>query len=370
MSRMVSFIVLLAIVLALAGVFVAVMAEFVLPMFLALLLVVVFRPVHEWVKRRCGRREGVAAAITTLAIALVVLTPALFVLTRAAMDGVAVAREISTADIQKFEARLGQWTTELRETAQKVGIEVPPNRELQRTAAAALRDRLAPAALRTTQFLGSLLIGLFIMLLALYFFLLDGPAMVRTLMRLSPLDDAYEQQLVEEFGKVSRAVVLATLLSALAQGLLAGLGYLLTGIQAVFLLTMLSALFALVPFVGATIIWVPCCLFLYFYEGRPGAAIFLAIWCLAVVSMVDNLVKPWVLRGQSNIHPLLALLSVLGGASLLGPIGILVGPMIVAFLQAMLNILHKELAAMDAMKSQAAGITSQTIASGGSPPKA
>jgi predicted PurR-regulated permease PerM len=108
----------------------------------------------------------------------------------------------------------------------------------------------------------------------------------------------------------------------------------------------LTALFALVPFVGAAVVWVPCAAWLYFYEGRTGAAIFLAAWGLLVVSMADNLIKPWVLKGQSNLHPLLAFLSVLGGASALGPIGILIGPLVVAFLQALLNILQHELAVM------------------------
>jgi predicted PurR-regulated permease PerM len=73
----------------------------------------------------------------------------------------------------------------------------------------------------------------------------------------------------------------------------------------------------------------------------------LAVYGTLVVSMADNVVKPLVLRGGSKLHPLLALLSVLGGAQVLGPIGILVGPMVVAFLQTLLNILHRELMALE-----------------------
>jgi predicted PurR-regulated permease PerM len=115
----------------------------------------------------------------------------------------------------------------------------------------------------------------------------------------------------------------------------------------VFLLMLVTMVLALVPFVGAAAVWIPCCLFLYFYEGRTVAAIGLALWGVLAVSMIDNIIKPMVLHGQSNLHPLLALLSVLGGVSALGPIGILIGPMIVAFLQTLLNILRRELTAMD-----------------------
>ena len=76
--------------------------------------------------------------------------------------------------------------------------------------------------------------------------------------------------------------------------------------------------------VMATLIWVPACLWLHFYQGETLAAVLLAIYCAAVVSMADNVIKPIVLHGRANLHPLLALLSVLGGVQALGPIGIFV----------------------------------------------
>ncbi|MCD4728656.1 MAG: AI-2E family transporter, partial [Pirellulales bacterium] len=120
------------------------------------------------------------------------------------------------------------------------------------------------------------------------------------------------------------------------------------GVGSVFLLTALSMLFTLVPFVGAAIVWVPVCLWLFAVEGRTLPAVLLAIYCCTVVSMADNLIKPMVLHGGSNLHPLLALLSVLGGVQALGPIGILVGPMVVVFLQTLLNMVHTELGKMTA----------------------
>jgi predicted PurR-regulated permease PerM len=103
----------------------------------------------------------------------------------------------------------------------------------------------------------------------------------------------------------------------------------------------------MIPFVGAAAVWAPAALWLYFIDERTGAAIGLAVYGLAVVSSVDNLIKPFVLHGASRLHPLLALLSILGGVSALGAIGIIVGPMIVSFLQTLLNILHRELLHFD-----------------------
>jgi predicted PurR-regulated permease PerM len=195
------------------------------------------------------------------------------------------------------------------------------------------------------------------MLIALYYFLADGPAMIRTLMRLSPLDSAYEAQLLDQFSHLSRSVVVAMLLSAVVQGSFAGVGYYfaLPAGAPVFLMTALTMILALVPFVGTAVMWVPTCAWLLLFgpvvdennvthfSGNWGLAIGLAAYCAVFVSLSDNLIKPLVLQGRANLHPLLALLSILGGVQVLGPVGILVGPMLVSFLQALLEMLHKEL---------------------------
>ncbi|MCU0711522.1 MAG: AI-2E family transporter [Pirellula sp.] len=193
-------------------------------------------------------------------------------------------------------------------------------------------------------FLIRLVIGASILLVALYFFFCDGPAMMRTIMDLSPLDDKYELELLAEFDRVSRAIVLATLLSALAQGLVAGLAYYFVGLDSLVLLIAVTSTCALIPFVGTAIVWVPVCIFLAAYQENYYAAIGVAIWGFLVVGSVDNLIKILILHGQSQLHPLLALLSVLGGIQTLGPVGILVGPMVVVLLQTLLGILRHELA--------------------------
>jgi predicted PurR-regulated permease PerM len=109
---------------------------------------------------------------------------------------------------------------------------------------------------------------------------------------------------------------------------------------------MLTMLCAMIPFVGAAAVWIPCCLWLFFCDGRLGAAIVLAVYGGAVVSVIDNFIKPMVLHGRSNLHPLLALLSILGGVQVLGPIGIFVGPMVVTFFYVLLIMTQKEIDAL------------------------
>ncbi|MBI2826587.1 MAG: AI-2E family transporter [Planctomycetia bacterium] len=466
MSRIVSFVVLVAIALLVGVLSFRVMASFLLPMFLALVLAVIFRPLHKWFIARCAGHDRVAAVITTAAILLIVLIPTLLILTRAAAEAFSLATEVDPKVIgerlttlrKKFhlemppqavqetlsgmkkqldfieealagpdpstdmrqhvplfrdlvraihdelhlegdprpedtftpDARLhiaASWQT-LDERSATLAVASPGTPEFATVFAevetayqafresllgsqtlawirrqvnpdtdqisellARLREFATPFFLGTGQavggFVGGFVVGLGVMIISLYYFLADGPTMIRAVMHLSPLDDRYEAELLNEFTTVSRAVVLATLLSAFAQGLLASIGYFFAGFQSVFLLTVVTMLLAMIPFVGAAAVWGACSLWLFLYDGRLGAALILATYGACVVSMIDNLIKPMVLHGQSKLHPLLALLSILGGIKVLGPIGIFVGPMGVAFLQALLSMVHAEIMALD-----------------------
>ena len=462
MSRMVSFFVLIAIILVIGFLFFRVMAPFLLPLFLAALLVVIFHPLHQRMLSRCGDRQRLASALTTLVVMLIVLLPTLFVIVMAAAEGSAMVARLNPSElrhkvgrardqfmllqmphaeriraieaglsaliaepgiiadqasarsqVRQLTGQLDQLRSEFKVTTEATGPEFDAIRAtLDSTLAASdgelsevqFRDALRTASSqfhdlkmellggefrawikelanptdediqqrlrqtldqgkgvlfsiggRTTALIGRLAIGVVIAVVAMFFFLAEGPAMVATVMRLSPLDDRYEQELLNDFTSVSRAVVVATLLSALAQGLLGGIGYYFAGFDSVILMILLTGLLAMIPFVGAAAVWVPASLWLYFIEERTAAAILLALYGVAVISSVDNLIKPLVLHGKSRLHPLLALLSVLGGMNALGPIGILVGPMIVAFLQTLLNILHRELTQFDLERRSRAG---------------
>jgi predicted PurR-regulated permease PerM len=396
MARMVSFVVLLVILLVIAGLFFRVMANFLLPMFLALLLVVMFGPLHRWFIVKCRGRDRLAAGLTTASILLIFLVPMLFIVLQAVWEGVAIYHR-ANQQAAGAEAAAGTPAAEkdpgardaaapqgppeekpgfqqevagsLADFGRRVGVKLSPQ-DIEATINRKVQEWIAPVVLSTAQFVAGLLIGLFVMVISLYYFLADGPWMIRAVMRLSPLDDRYEEQLIDQFENISRAVVLASVASAVAQGLLAGVGYYFAGLGSVFLLTVLTMLFAMVPFVGAAAVWVPVCLYLFFFEHRPAAAIVLAVYGTAVVSAIDNVIKPIILHGRSNLHPLLALLSVLGGVQALGPIGIFVGPMVVAFLHALLNMLHTELAQMGPKAALAAAIPTAGASGPGDPPAA
>jgi predicted PurR-regulated permease PerM len=214
-----------------------------------------------------------------------------------------------------------------------------------------VRTSLGPLALGTTQFIISLTlqltIGLAVMLLATYYFLADGRAMVASTMRLTPIDNNYLEQLGQEFANLTRAIVLSMLLSSVAQGMLALPAFYFAGFHSVFLLTLATMICAMVPFVGSTIVWIPCGLWIAFFEGQIVPALVFAAYFIVVVGLSDNLIKPLVLHGRTSLHPLPALLSVIGGVEALGPIGVFVGPMVVALMHTLLVMLRRELNRLD-----------------------
>lgn len=468
MSRLMSLIALIAVIAVIGLLFYKVMVGFFVPVFLAAVLVVVFRPLHLYMLRKTGNRPKIAAAATTCLIMLSVLLPFCLIASAAALQGVGLIQDFNTGSVKvalvKFRNHLGltiDYEADLKhiqeeldnlrkraavvdaddsrvirltdgetpliysEELGRLGIKLAESLSQFRQKLAAdgfltnhpqlderiedmetqarnfgnlpdnefsfvdetdllrksyrpireeilggqyvsmLKDLANPSDLQiastthqiveflqprllsltsaTFGFVIRIVIGCVILIVCVFFFLYDGPGMVTAIMALIPLDDRYEAELLLEFDRVSRAVVLATVFSAITQGAVAGIGYYVAGLPSLVLLVMLTTMFAMIPFVGPAIVWIPACLYLAFYENNVIAATALALWGVLVVGTVDNFVKAGVLHGQSQLHPLLALLSVLGGVQALGPIGIVVGPMAVVLLQTSLSILQREM---------------------------
>lgn len=384
--RVVSFIVLLAIILLVGIVFFRVMAQFIVPLFLACVLLVVFQPLHRWFFNKFPKWPRLAALLTTFTILITVLAPTIYLGWNAYIECAHRIEEVNRKSVAKREAAAARPAPAAsNSTAASASVAAPGNKSLysrlleeahkwtellnQKTGISISRAQLEEFFRDAIGWVGDvlplvagaavrILIGLVIMIIALYYFFADGPAMINGLMGLSPMDRRHELELLAKFSEISRSVVLATLLSAIAQGVLAGIGFYfaLPSGAPIFLLVALTMVLAIVPFVGAAGVWVPTCIIIFLFGenvfvvggeavdgGNWKVALALAIYCGVVVSGIDNIIKPLVLHGQANLHPLLALLSILGGIQVLGPVGILVGPMLVSFLQALLAMFRKEL---------------------------
>ena len=363
-ARLVSLGVILGLVAVTGLLSLRVMSSFLLPLLLAAMLVVIFGPLHRWLRERLTCPDWVAALLTTLFVLVIVLVPLFLLVARAGGDAVAMLRtpnglKLDPAVLDGLVGKVND-ATGMHLTAESVNGEVKKLAE----------EWLGPIAAGAPVVIVKLIIGLLVMTVSLFYFLADGRRMLAAVTKLIPLDSHYQWQLLEEFEEVSRAVVSSTLLAAIVQAVLAGFGFYVAGLGNVFLLTLLTFFGALVPFVGAAAVWGGASLYLLFFLKNTWAAAGLALWGLCVVSTVDNIIKPIVLHGQSKLHPLLALLSVLGGVGALGPIGIFVGPIAVAFLQAALTMLQTELDSMGQGSPDGKGLPSPAgmASSGGQKP--
>lgn len=172
-------------------------------------------------------------------------------------------------------------------------------------------------------FLIDFLIAFFI----LFYFFRDGKAIVAKITHLSPLPQKQEDLLITKVHSLMSVIFYGILLSAIMQGLIGGIGFMLAGVGRPVLWGVLIAFFSPIPYIGTALIWVPAVVLLYL-SGDYGHAIFLALWSATIMSSVDAFLKPIFIGKQVNIHPLLMFFSLFGGMILYGPSGLVIGPLV------------------------------------------
>ena len=193
------------------------------------------------------------------------------------------------------------------------------------------------AAIGGTALLGALgtVLNFTVMLFLLFFFIRDGQGMARAAINLVPLEPGRRDELQDRLGAVTRAVVLGTVVTAMVQGLLLGIGFAVAGLPAPVVFGVIGAVLSIVPFGGTALVWVPAVGMLLF-QGRYGAAIVLAVIGL-VVSTVDNFLKPLLISGRAVVPTMAVFIGVLGGLIAFGVIGMFLGPVVIALALALVN---------------------------------
>ncbi|PIT93277.1 MAG: hypothetical protein COU06_00780 [Candidatus Harrisonbacteria bacterium CG10_big_fil_rev_8_21_14_0_10_38_8] len=192
-------------------------------------------------------------------------------------------------------------------------------------------------AVAFSQSFAQFLLAVFLWFLSFYYFLRDGDRIREIFIGLSPLSDKYDIEIVKRVGIAIKSVVGGSLIVAVIQGVSAGVGFAIFGIPAPFMWGMFAILAALVPTIGTGILMIPALGYLLL-TGDYVSAIGLGVWGLLIVGPIDNILRPKLIERQIKIHPLLILLSVLGGISLFGPIGFLTGPIILSLIFEFLKI--------------------------------
>jgi predicted PurR-regulated permease PerM len=301
----------------------------------SVLLAFLLFPVNQALRRTLRGSKGTAAMALTVLVILVLIGPAsllAFTFTRQASD--LIVKLQAAADRYKmvklsdllqvpFIDRIVHW-------AESVTPITPDQVEtwFLNAAKSLLALLVSSGGVLVVEAL-STLIGLVMMLFLLFFFLRDGEEMMQRALVLVPLDAERQERLLDQISGVTRAVVFGSLLTALVQGSLVGVAFWLVGLPSPVFFGGLSSLAALVPLVGSTLVWGPGVGVLA-YHGRWYAAIFVVLWGMVFISMVDNIVRPLFISGRAQISTLPVFLGLLGGLGAFGPIGMVLGPVIVA----------------------------------------
>jgi len=181
------------------------------------------------------------------------------------------------------------------------------------------------------------LVSLLLTLFVLFFVLRDGPALVRKLVPMLPIEETRRARLWQHLADVTRAVFMGIGVTAIAQGTLVGIGFWIAGLPSPLVFGVIAALVALIPMVGAALVWVPAVIVLA-VRGDYGHAVFLAVWGSVVVGMADNVLRPLLISGRAEVPTLAVFIGVMGGLSAFGFIGLFIGPIVLGLLVALFRL--------------------------------
>ena len=297
----------------------------------ALALAVLFAPLHRWLESKV-KSPNLAATICVLVATLVVVVPAMFVAERI------IGEAAKGAETTKTMIESGEWRRifESHPLIASAGHWIERQFDLPgmiNTATAWLTG----AAASFVQ--GSMLqlIGLVLTFYIFFYFLRDRGAVLEWLRSLSPLSEVDMNRMFNDVSDTVHATLYGTLAIAVVQGTLGGLMFWWLGLPTPLLWGIVMGLLAVVPVLGAFVIWIPAAIFLVL-EGSGGKALLLTLWGAIVVGGIDNLLYPMLVGRRLKMHTILSFISIVGGLIVFGPSGLILGPVIFTVTKVLLEI--------------------------------
>ena len=319
---------LLLLVAGATAAFLAMLQTFLLTILLAAIFAGLAYPVYVHLLRAVKGHRPLASALTLLLMLVLVVGP-LF-----GIAGIVVNQAVRvTESIRPVVERLVKEPTYLDQQLHRIpGFErVEPYREQIVTSIGAivgavgrfLAESLSNAATGTVTFL----LHFFLLLYTMFFLLMDGPSMLRTMLNYLPLRAAEKQQMTDRFVSVMRATVKGTIVIGIIQGALSGLAFWVAGIPDSLFWTVVMIVLSILPVIGGALVWVPACLILA-AMGEVLKGVLLAAFCAVIVGSVDNVLRPRLVGRDTKMHDVLILFSTLGGIVAFGPLGFIIGPIL------------------------------------------
>jgi len=303
---------------------------FVITLMLAAIFSAMLHPLYIRLHRILRGRRVLACILCLLAFMVLVFLPFLAFVGIVTAEALKVSTSVAPwleeqlthpPEFEEFIAKY-PWMADLEPYSQTI---LAKSGEVVSSLGNFLFERLSATTLGTISFL----FHLFVMLYAMFFFVMDGEKFLRKILYLMPLDHTSEMRLTDRFVSVTRATIKGTMVIGVLQGGLAGLAFQLAGIPSPVFWGTVMVVLSIIPGIGTALVWVPAAIIL-FASGHHMAAILLAVWCGAIVGSVDNILRPRLVGRDTKMHDLFIFLGTLGGISMFGLVGFLIGPVIAA----------------------------------------
>jgi len=303
----------------------------------AILVSIFYRP-YEYLVSKFRGRKHIAALVMCLLIALLIIVPLANFMVYAAQKSVEAYSEI----VKKVsENNIGDIINDgFLNKFNYLGIDASSLKGVALEMAKKLKDWLVSGGANLIKGTTSFIVSLILIIFTMFFFFVDGEKMLAKLMYWTPLSNKYDKRIFQKFRNVSLMTMMSTLVTAIAQGLIGAIGFMVIGLPAFFAGVAMGFL-SLAPYIGSALIWLPVSAYLLF-TGKIWQGIFLLAWGAGVVSTVDNLIRAYVIKGKANVHPIFIIFSILGGIVLFGFWGILFGPLIISLAVTVLHIYELE----------------------------
>ncbi|WP_312225745.1 AI-2E family transporter [Stutzerimonas nitrititolerans] len=325
--------VFLALLLVVSVAFGWILLPFYGAVFWAVILAIIFAPVQRRLLARLNARRNLAALATLFICLLVAVLPVILIAGVLVQEGTTLYKQIESGeiDIDSFVSHAKEllpatWQAQM----QRFGLGDMDQ----------IRERLASSALQGSQFLATkafsfgqgtfqFMLSFFLMLYLLFFLLRDGRELVARIRKAVPLSDNQKRRLFSKFTRVVRATVKGNIVVAATQGALGGIIFAILGIPSAVLCGVLMAFLSLLPAVGAGVIWTPVAIY-FLMKGLIVQGVILILYGVLVIGLVDNILRPILVGKDTKMPDYVVLISTLGGLSLFGLNGFVIGPLIAA----------------------------------------
>ncbi len=326
------------------------------PLVWAMFIAFLLYPVHVWLTRRLKGRAQLSAALLTVLTLIVLLGPlaALSAAFAAQVGDLLQSVQSTVADQTRdnvFDLTKVPWiSSALSWLDGTFGIKVAQVRGYVIEGSRTVLQSLASLGGKVALGAFGAVFGFILMVFLLFFFIRDGAVMWTTVRDLIPMSRQQKNKLFDHLAAVTRALVYGTGLTALIQGTLVGISFLIVGLPSALVFGVIAALAALLPFGGTALVWIPAAIALA-AQGRWGATAFMVIWGALLVSLVDNIVRPMLVSGRAPVSTLTVFVGVLGGIAAFGAIGLFLGPVVLALIIALMEFALELRRAEDAKKA-------------------